>query len=126
MNQILFQIGDYSNCLVYGDPDRLLETLQNIVENAIKYGDGAQIEFSMIREEEAYLIFIKNSGCSLPLRELPHIFDSFFRGSNVAKQPGSGLGLYICRQLMHQMEGEITASVESEGIMTVLVAVRLL
>ncbi len=126
LNQILFQIGDYSNCLVYGDPDRLLETLQNIVENAIKYGDGAQIEFSMIREEEAYLIFIKNSGCSLPLRELPHIFDSFFRGSNVAKQPGSGLGLYICRQLMHQMEGEITASVESEGIMTVLVAVRLL
>jgi signal transduction histidine kinase len=85
LNQISFQIGSYSNCLVYGDPDRLLETLQNIVENAIKYGDGTQIEFSMIREEEVYLIFIKNSGWSLPLRELPHIFDSFFRGSNVAK-----------------------------------------
>ena len=108
LNQISFQIGTYTNCLVYADPDRLVEVLQNVVENAINNGVG---------------------GCDLPQRELLHIFDSFFRGSNVARQPGSGLGLYICRQLLHQMDGEITAEVERQenrDFMKVVVALRIL
>lgn len=128
LNQISFQIGAYANCLVYADPDRLVEVLQNVVENAIKYGDGESIEIQVSREEE-YLISVTNSGCDLPQRELLHIFDSFFRGSNVARQPGSGLGLYICRQLLHQMEGEITAEVEkkeNKNFMKVVVALRIL
>lgn len=128
LNQISFQIGTYTNCLVYADPDRLVEVLQNVVENAIKYGDGESIEIQVSREEE-YLISVRNSGCDLPQRELLHIFDSFFRGSNVARQPGSGLGLYICRQLLHQMDGEITAEVERQenrDFMKVVVALRIL
>ena len=59
---------------------------------------------------------------------LSHIFDSFFRGSNVGSKSGSGLGLYICRQLVHLMEGEITAYVETQGedqLLTVRVVVHL-
>lgn len=128
LNQIAFKIGAYSNCLVYGDADRLVEVLQNIIENAIKYGDGRKIWLEINREEDEYGIMVSNTGCRLPAKELPHIFDSFFRGSNVEKKPGSGLGLYICRQLMHLMEGEVTASVVSDGednIMMVRVAVHL-
>lgn len=128
LNQIGFKIGAYSNCLVYGDADRLVEVLQNIIENAIKYGDGRKIWLEINREEDEYGIIVSNTGCRLPDKELPHIFDSFFRGSNVEKKPGSGLGLYICRQLMHLMEGEVTASVISDGedhIMMVRVAVHL-
>lgn len=128
LNQIGFKIGAYSNCLVYGDADRLVEVLQNIIENAIKYGDGRKIWLEINREEDEYGIMVSNTGCRLPDKELPHIFDSFFRGSNVEKKPGSGLGLYICRQLMHLMEGEVTASVISDGednIMMVRVAVHL-
>lgn len=128
LNQIGFKIGAYSNCLVYGDADRLVEVLQNIIENAIKYGDGRKIWLEINREEDEYGIMVSNTGCRLPDKELPHIFDSFFRGSNVEKKPGSGLGLYICRQLMHLMEGEVTASVVSDGednIMMVRVAVHL-
>lgn len=127
LNQIGFKIGGYSNCLVYGDADRLVEVLQNIIENAIKYGDGRKIWLEINREEDEYSIMVSNTGCRLPDKELPHIFDSFFRGSNVEKKPGSGLGLYICRQLMHLMEGEVTASVISDGedkIMMVRVAVH--
>ncbi len=128
LNQIAFKIGAYSNCLVYGDADRLVEVLQNIIENAIKYGDGRKIWLEINREEDEYGIMVSNTGCRLPDKELSHIFDSFFRGSNVEKKPGSGLGLYICRQLMHLMEGEVTASVISDGednIMMVRVAVHL-
>ncbi|NBH13327.1 sensor histidine kinase [Lachnospiraceae bacterium] len=124
LSQINFHMGDIPECLVYADFDRLVEVIQNVVENAIKYGDGVWIDLTAQRQEEEYLIIIKNSGCQLPSKELSHIFDSFFRGSNVAKQPGSGLGLYICRQLMHRMEGEITASMEQNHIMKVVAALR--
>lgn len=113
LNQIDFTIADYSNALVYGDKDRLIEVIQNIVENAIKYGDGKKIWIDMSKDDESYCIKISNTGCMLSERELPHIFDSFFRGTNVDKQKGSGLGLYICRSIMHLMEGEITAELIS-------------
>ena len=64
------------------------------------------------------MISVKNSGCTLSEPELPHIFDSFWRGSNADKIGGSGLGLYICRQLMHKMDGEIFAEAD-KGFMTV-------
>lgn len=128
LNQIEFHIEDYRNCLVYGDKDRLIEVLQNSIENAIKYGDGKKIWLETDREDEEYRILICNTGCKLPDKELPHIFDSFFRGSNVEKRPGSGLGLYICRQLMHLMEGEITAAIvpdETDHIMRICVVMHL-
>lgn len=126
LNQIDFRMETSRNCLVYADFDRLVEVIQNVVENAIKYGDGVWIEIDACRQDEEYFIKIRNSGSQLAPKELPHIFDSFFRGSNVEKQAGSGLGLYICRQLMHRMEGEITAAVDEKDIMTVVVALRVL
>ncbi|MEH2943638.1 HAMP domain-containing sensor histidine kinase [Lachnospiraceae bacterium KK002] len=116
LNQVEFIWGSCPDCLVRGDLDRLVEVVQNVVENAIKYGDGRKIEISASREEEEYAVLIRNTGCELSGKDLPHVFDSFFRGSNVGKNPGSGLGLYICRQLMHLMEGEITAGIrDSDG-----------
>lgn len=114
LNQIRFEIGKYSNCMVYGDEERVLEVVQNIIENAIKYGDGRKIRLITEHDDEAYTISIYSTGCGLEAKELPHIFDSFYRGSNTGTKPGSGLGLYICRELVHQMEGEITASMVQE------------
>ena len=114
--------------MIWGDSARLTEALQNVVENAVKYGDGRKIRIQSRREEEEYIIVVQNTGCGLSSKELPHIFDSFFRGSNVGKNPGSGLGLYICRQLMHQMEGEITAGIrekDGESWMEVCLALHL-
>lgn len=115
LSQITFEIEKYTNYLVYGDAARLVEVLQNIIENAIKYGDGKRIAVRFRNEEEGYAITVENTGCTMESRELPHVFDSFFRGSNAGKQPGSGLGLYICRKLMHLMDGEIVANIKDEG-----------
>lgn len=128
LNKIDFNLDMKNNCLVCGDKDRLTEVVQNLVENAIKYGDGHSISICAFKEDEEYVISVKNTGCALDERELPHIFDSFFRGSNVEEKKGSGLGLYICRQLMHLMEGEILASITSEdsgNIMEVKVILKL-
>ena len=108
-----FTVGEYSNCLISGDLDRSVEVVQNIIENAIKYGDGKEISIDFSEEDGCILVTVKNSGCTLPDTDLPHIFESFWRGTNAESQKGSGLGLYICRQLMRKMNGEVFAEIEN-------------
>ncbi|MGN0597558.1 MAG: sensor histidine kinase [Ruminiclostridium sp.] len=113
-----FSVGSYTDCLINGDIDRSVEVIQNVVENAVKYGDGKSIKIRFSEEEGCMLITVSNSGCTLPENDLPHIFESFQRGTNAENQKGSGLGLYICRQLMHKMNGEIFAEIKG-GFMCV-------
>ena len=119
----LFEINEYTDCMLSGDPDRLCEVLQNVIENAVKYGDGQVISLSFSEEEDCRLITVSNSGCTLPESELPHIFDSFWRGSNTANRQGSGLGLYICRRLMNAVSGDIFAET-SDGYMNITLVCR--
>ena len=119
-----FEINDFDNCMLKGDKDRVVEVLQNIIENAIKYGDGQKIGISFSEEEDCKLISVVNTGCSLKTDDLPHIFDSFYRGSNVKKQEGSGLGLYICKQLLIKMDGDIFAKISEDGNFIVTVVIR--
>lgn len=109
-----FSVGKYTDCILGGDLDRSVEVLQNLIENAIKYGDGHSIDLSFSEEEDCLLVTVKNSGCTLSEAELPHIFDSFWRGSNTGSNTGSGLGLYICHQLMHKMDGDIFAEIQND------------
>lgn len=118
-----FDVEKVPECLIKGDKNRLIEVLQNIMENAIKYGDGKQIRISFREEEDCKLIHIENSGCSLKEEELPNLFDSFYRGSNSNGVKGNGLGLYICRTLMRKMDGEIFAQANEESF-AVTVVVR--
>ena len=101
-----------------------MEILQNIMENAIKYGDGRRIQISISEEENHILVEVENSGSFLSESELPHIFESFWRGGNVKNQAGSGLGLYICRQLIHKMDGEIFAECRGDLMSVTVVFVK--
>lgn len=109
-----FSVSDYSDCLIYGDIDRSVEAMQNVIENAVKYGDGKRIAVDVGTEDGCILITVTNSGCTLERDELPHIFESFKRGKNSADEKGSGLGLYIAKQIMNKMNGEIFARI-TEG-----------
>lgn len=55
------------------DTERLLEVLQNIIENAIKYGSDKKIGISISKEEDCVLITVENTGEVLPAEELPHL-----------------------------------------------------
>lgn len=111
-----FRVGSFGDRLLRGDFDRSVEVLQNLMENAVKYGDGNQITLSFSEEEDCVLIAVTNSGNTLPQAELVHVFDSFWRGSNATGCSGSGLGLFICRLLMHRMGGDIFAQVQGEDM----------
>lgn len=119
-----FTIAEYGNVLLSADRDRLEEVLQNLLENTIKYGDGKWVKISFSDEEDCRLITVTNSGCSVKEEEIPHLFESFYRGSNSEKAPGSGLGLYISRSLMRMMNGEIFATKENTGDFSVTVVVK--
>ena len=118
-----FAVENFDECLLKGDQNRLIEVLQNIMENAIKYGDGRSVRITFEDEEDCKLIHIENSGNALKDEELPNLFDSFYRGSNSHGVKGNGLGLYICKTLMHKMDGEVYAKSGEESF-TVTVVVR--
>ncbi len=117
-------VGKYKNCLLSGDLNRSVEVLQNMMENALKYGDGRRVELIFLEDDECVQIAVTNSGCTLGKDDLPHIFESFWRGANAENIGGSGLGLYICRQLMRKMNGEIFAEIDNDIITVTVVFAR--
>lgn len=121
--RIKFSVDKGNDCLVYADKDRLIEVLQNILENAIKYGDKEVISVSSFEEEDRRLVTVMNTGCKLPKEEIMSLFDPFYRGSNASSIQGSGLGLFICKELMHKMDGEVFADV-SNGNFEITVVIK--
>ena len=116
-----FDVSDFEDVLVSGDGDRLLEAMQNLMENAIKYGDGKRISIEFAREEDCVLMTVSNTGCTLPVAEVSNLFDSFYRGSNTENIGGNGLGLYIVKQLMRRMDGDAYVTVEDGNFYATLV-----
>ncbi len=95
---------------------RAFEVVENLMENAFKYGDGRQICLEFREEDYCQVIELYNTGVPVSAQELPHLFDSFYRGSNAQDKAGNGLGLYIGRQIMLKMEGELYARREQDGM----------
>ena len=111
----------YQNCLLKGDIHRVQEVLENLFENAFKYGDGTLIRLSFQEEDYCQLIRFFNTGKPVEDQELNHLFDSFYRGANAQGKAGRGLGLDICRQLMRKMDGDIFLEKQADGMAVTLV-----
>lgn len=121
LRKCAFTVGDYQNRIFQGDLNRLMEVFENLFENAFKYGDGCRIQISFYEEDYCQLIRVFNTGEPVSEKEFVHLFDSFFRGENTKGQQGNGLGLYICREIMLKMNGEIFAVCEPDGMAFVVV-----
>lgn len=121
VKHIGFTVTSYENVLLSGDADRIMEVMQNIIENAIKYGDGESIDIAFSDEEDCRLIHITNTGEVPEEEEILHLSDSFYRGKNSKDIKGSGLGLYICKTLMKMMDGEMYIHTAGERFEVVIV-----
>jgi two-component system phosphate regulon sensor histidine kinase PhoR len=92
------------------DADRLRQVLANLVENAIKYSpDGGNVELSIERMEDRLRFAVRDQGLGIPPSEHERIFTKFYRlDPNLTRGVGgTGLGLYICRELVRRMDGHI-------------------
>ncbi|NYF90265.1 PAS domain S-box protein [Tunturiibacter empetritectus] len=99
---------------VWADPDRILQTLNNLISNAIKFSpEGSEIHLTArnLDENEA-LIEVRDQGRGIPADKLEHIFDRFQQGdaSDSRAMGGTGLGLAICRSIINQHRGRIWAT----------------
>jgi PAS domain S-box-containing protein len=101
---------------VSSDRDRVRQVLVNLVENAIKYSpDGGRVEVGAVPAEGMVRFFVRDQGLGIPEEEQRRIFDKFYRldPHMSAGIGGTGLGLYICNELVRRMGGRIW--VESNG-----------
>ncbi len=101
---------------LFGDPDRIIQVMNNIVGNAIKFTDKGVIEIQskLLHKGEkssSVEISIADTGIGIPPNKIAHIFDPFHQIdlSHKRKYSGTGLGLAICKKLSELMGGRITA-----------------
>ena len=95
---------------VSGDAERTRQVLANLLDNAIKYSpEGSRIEVSVDADKDHVRFFVRDEGLGIPLGEQERIFDKFYRLDPDQRRGigGSGLGLYICRELVRSMNGQI-------------------
>jgi signal transduction histidine kinase len=95
---------------VAGDAERTRQVLTNLVDNAIKYSpQGGRIELGVEVDDEHARFTVRDEGLGIPLGEQERIFDKFYRldPDHLRGIGGSGLGLYICRELVRSMHGRI-------------------
>jgi PAS domain S-box-containing protein len=102
---------------VAADPDKVRQVLVNLVDNAIKYSpDGGLVEVRVAAAEHGVRFVVSDRGLGIPESEHGRIFEKFFRlDPNLTRGVGgTGLGLYICRELVRRMDGRIGVE-SSEG-----------
>jgi signal transduction histidine kinase len=97
------------------DRERITQVLTNLLDNAIKSAPGSPIEVSVAVDSGQALVAVRDEGPGMNEAELSRVFDKFVRGRTSAPA-GTGLGLYICKQVVTAHGGDIVAtSVEGHG-----------
>lgn len=115
--------GSIPSCTILADRVRLSQAIGNIIANAYKYGgEVINIDFSLT--EGYFAIRIHDNGKGVSEEELGLVTDKYFRGSNANDIAGAGLGLYIVKQCINGMQGEVTFY-NDDGF-TVLIALNIL
>ena len=119
-------------CLVDGDPGRLRQVVNNLVDNAIKFtrsGGTVTVRLWRNQADDTVRLVVRDTGAGIPPHDLPHIFDRFYRGDKVRqrdrKTGGTGLGLAICQSIIEAHHGriEVESVVERGTTMTVIMPV---
>lgn len=96
------------------DRDAVRVVLENLLDNARKYG-GGHVELISAARGPRWRLEVRDQGMGFKPEDAERLFEPFERGGNRGVAHGSGLGLYISRQLARRMHGELTASSGGPG-----------
>lgn len=113
--------GTTGGATINGDADRLIEVIENLLNNAVKYSpEGSEIRISVEYRDGSVVVCVADDGIGIPDGLLAQIFEPFVRGSNVSEPhlPGLGLGLFLCRQIVESHGGRIEAASRGVGLGT--------
>ena len=94
------------------DRARLEQVISNLLSNALKFAPGQPIEVSVLSAKTGATLVVEDHGPGIDPERLPHIFGRFERGVPITSHGGLGLGLYIVREIVQALGGQITAASE--------------
>jgi two-component system sensor histidine kinase BaeS len=106
------------NLMVWADETRINQLFDNLINNSIKYTDApGEIVITLSKEHNQAIIIINDTLPNVPNASLNKLFEHLYRveSSRNRKTGGSGLGLALCKNIVHAHQGEITASASSYG-----------
>jgi signal transduction histidine kinase len=110
----LIEVHAPTGIIGHWDARRIEEVVQNLLANAVKYSPmGGRIELRLESDEERAIVTVRDSGVGMSAIEAPHVFERFFRGQDIRRLEGTGLGLYICQAIVTAHGGRVWA--ESTG-----------
>ena len=109
MKRIPFIVECVTECIIESDKYALYRAVSQILENAVKYGDGSGIKVALMKADQGFYISVRNRGELLPEKELPYVFRSYWRGSNAVDKEGSGIGLYSVHETVKSLGGSVHA-----------------
>lgn len=115
------------NLVINGDQDRLMQLFMIVVDNAMKFAQQhGQIELGCVRQGRLVVVTVKDNGAGIPKRELPFVFDRFYKGDSARDRgengdSGAGLGLSIAKWIVEQHQGSIHMSSEAGAGTTVTI-----
>ena len=94
-----------------GDTQMIQRMLSNLLDNAIKYTPpGGSVSVSVSENDGQVVVSVKDTGIGIPPRDLPHVFERFYRGDESRSQTGIGLGLSLARAIARGHGGDITTT----------------
>lgn len=104
-------------CIVIGDRSLLKTALLNLIDNAVKYSaENEPVCVSLDTTETSALVRVRNHGVVIPTEDLDKVFDKFYRGTGSGNTRGAGLGLFLVRCIIEQLQGNVTlTSNEADG-----------
>lgn len=96
--------------VIVGDENRLEQVLANLVSNALKYAPEGEIRITGTSAPGQCIVCVSDQGPGIDARDLPHIFDRFYRATGAVKNTkGAGLGLYLAKAIIEAHGGRIWA-----------------
>ncbi len=106
-----------NDIIIEADAHSLKQVFYNLIDNAYKYGkDEKRLDIIVTDEKNNIKIKFKDNGIGINSKELPYIFEKFYRGSETNFIPGTGLGLSLTKSIIDMHQGKITvSSIEKVG-----------
>lgn len=89
------------------DPYKLSQVLYNLLTNAYKYTEKGRVEISVKEDQDTLSISISDTGIGIEPSEINNIFNAYVRGTSVTKIPGEGIGLYVVKENLNQLNATI-------------------